>query len=1231
MRQRPFMVSSSAGSAGASDRECETTGTWHSNPAETFHLLLNGVQHPILVKDREGRWLAVNDAACALMCIDREEALLRTDHDLLPREQADRNRATDDEVFGTGNEQKTTEQVALPGGKVHVVTTLKRLVTLPGPSGGESFLVVSFTDLTHEQQISGALRESQEDQHYAYALSPQIPWTADPEGRILEAGPRWFEFTGMTREELREAGWLPAIHPDERESAGQSVAASLATGQPLDLECRFRLRDGTYRWFRARAAARRDEHGAVARWYGTTEDIHDRKLAEIALRESETRFRKMADDAPVIVWVADPDGTATFFSQLWTETTGQAVSEALGSGWMAAVHPEDHAKIEQAFEVAAARSAPFRVEYRLRRSGGDWAWVIDAGQPRFGRDGSFLGYVGSILDITERREMEAALRESEEHYRYSVELSPQIPWTATPEGMVDEVGLRWHGQIGMSRQETLGAGWARALHPDDAERALQGWDRSLRSGEPLDHEYRLQLSDGSYRWFRARAAARRDAGGRIVRWYGTLENIQDRKAAEQALRESEAFARTILENSPDCVRILDIEGRLLFMNEAGHHLLDLDSTADLDTKIWGEIIPPEYREMIEGALAAAMAGKTSRFTTHRFKRDGSVQWLDTIVGYIPGAEDRPARLLSISRDVTSVRQAREAAETARREAEAAAARLSAVLESTMDGVLMLDHDWRVTYASQNARRLLQDRGFRTGASVWTMFPDEMDGVFAAHYRKVMTEQVPVAFEEYLASVHCWFEVHAYPAPEGISIFFRDVTQRREAERERLAAQEKITHMARHDALTGLPNRILFRERLGHILKDRRPGMRTAVLSLDLDGFGAINDTFGHAVGDTLLGHVVERIQSHLRGSDTLARFGGDEFAIVQPSVQQPEDAARLACRIVALLSKPFELHGQQIIIGTSVGVAIAPEDGRTADDLLKSAGVALFGAKSEGRGTHAFFRPGMHERLRTRQAIKAAMIHALPRGEFELHYQPLVRLKTGEISCFEALLRWRHPERGLISPADFIPVAEETGLIVSMGEWALREACSRAAGWPAGCGVAVNLSPAQFRSAGLVDAVSRTLSDSGLQPELLQIEITESLMLQDSTANLDVLRGLRSLGVRIAMDDFGTGYSSLSYLRSFPFDKIKLDQSFVRELPDGQEARAIIRAVAGLGATLGVTTTAEGIETLDQLRILLSTGYDEGQGYLFSKPVADPDVAQLTEAIRKTMSSLLQETTFPPL
>ncbi len=433
---------------------------------------------------------------------------------------------------------------------------------------------------------------------------------------------------------------------------------------------------------------------------------------------------------------------------------------------------------------------------------------------------------------------------------------------------------------------------------------------------------------------------------------------------------------------------------------------------------------------------------------------------------------------------------------------------------------------------------------------------------------------------------------AFDGRDGYLVAVVDITERRNAE-------ARIAHMAHHDGLTNLPNRDFYAERLRQAL-ERAEGKHVAVLCVDLDLFKNVNDSFGHPTGDRLLKDVAERLRAEVRGDNVAARLGGDEFAIVLASGVSPNEASDIADRVIKVLSAPYDIDGIEVVVGASIGIALSPGGGTTSEELMRNADMALYRAKSDGGGMHRFFEPEMDRQAQKRRDMERDLRAAFANGEFELHYQPLVDIAANRVSGFESLLRWRRPDKGMVSPAEFIPVAEDIGLIVAIGEWVLREACTEAANWPSDIKVAVNLSPVQFRSRNLVQAVVSALAHSGLSPRRLELEITESVFLAETEANVATLHQLRELGVRISMDDFGTGYSSLSYLRSFPFDKIKIDRSFVKDLAKRSDCLAIVRAISGLGRSLNITTTAEGVETKDQLDWLRAEGCDEVQGFLFS-------------------------------
>jgi diguanylate cyclase (GGDEF)-like protein len=423
----------------------------------------------------------------------------------------------------------------------------------------------------------------------------------------------------------------------------------------------------------------------------------------------------------------------------------------------------------------------------------------------------------------------------------------------------------------------------------------------------------------------------------------------------------------------------------------------------------------------------------------------------------------------------------------------------------------------------------------------------------------------------------------------------DITERRRAEKQ-------IAHLAHYDALTDLPNRVLFREQLERELERVARGEQLAVLYIDIDEFKSINDSLGHPAGDELLKAVAVRLRGCVRETDFVARLGGDEFAIVQTGIKRPDDVVELVRRFYEAVREPYECLGHRVTTDASIGIAMAPNDGTDLDQLLKSADLAMYGAKADGRRTYRFFEPEMDARVKMRRTLELDMRQAITERGFELRYQPVVDLASNEIVGCEALLRWHHPVRGMISPVDFIPIAEETGLICEIGEWVLATACAEATNWPADIKIAVNVSPVQFKSAAFSLKVAKVLAESGLSADRLELEVTEAVLIRDDEAALAMLQHLRSLGVRIALDDFGTGYSSLSYLQRFPFDKIKIDRCFVNDIAAAEGSSPIVQAVINIARARNMTTTAEGVETEQQKQMLAGLGCTEMQGYLFSQP-----------------------------
>jgi diguanylate cyclase (GGDEF)-like protein/PAS domain S-box-containing protein len=807
-------------------------------------------------------------------------------------------------------------------------------------------------------------------------------------------------------------------------------------------------------------------------------------------------------------------------------------------------------------------------------------------------------------------------------------------WQADSERLANAAGIRGqtpkpfnqrllgiNGAVVLDRGETLSPPTTRLITPVVVNGATVGWVETVGTLQPLLTEVTLlalvTLGLGIAVYFAFTTLPLKA----LDRSLGKLE------VANARFKEQNLILDTALTNMHQGLAMFDAEERLVFANDRYAELYGMTS----DQLKPGTTLPQIAEYRIASGLYAGLtldetlekmrrriAGKTVSYLTRKLS-DGR-----TIAVTVRPRDD--GGWVTTHEDVTEHERLNtrlgEQNHRLRSQEKALKAQnmiLDAALETMSQGLCMFDAEQRVVtcnsrYAEMYGMTMEQ---VKPGTTLQTIIQHRIakglysDGGPDEYMRQRMAPVLAPSNTVHELSDGRSIAIARRPMPDGGWVTtHEDVTESRRRE-------ARIAHMAHHDALTDLPNRILMNEKLEFALARARQGEVAACHLLDLDDFKNINDTLGHPAGDKLLRQVADRLRTLVRATDTIARMGGDEFAILQCGLAQPAEATGLAQRVIEVVSEPYDIDGHQVVIGTSIGIAMGPTDGATPDELIRNADLALYRAKGEGRGTFSFFEPEMDGVMQARRAMETDLRKAQAAGEFELLYQPVVNLATDEISGLEALIRWRHPQKGMIPPSDFITLAEEMGLIEPISEWVLRQACTRAAQWPADLKIAVNLSPAQFRRHGLVDTVISALAASGLPADRLELEITESSLLQNSEATLGMLYQLRELGVRIAMDDFGTGYSSLSYLQSFPFDKIKIDRSFVKDITDGVGSLNIVRAVTAMARGLGMTTTAEGVETPEQLEMIRAEGCTEMQGFLFSKPLSAHEVDELLRTHRR--------------
>jgi diguanylate cyclase (GGDEF)-like protein/PAS domain S-box-containing protein len=583
--------------------------------------------------------------------------------------------------------------------------------------------------------------------------------------------------------------------------------------------------------------------------------------------------------------------------------------------------------------------------------------------------------------------------------------------------------------------------------------------------------------------------------------------------------------------------------------------------------------------------------------------DGSIRWIHDKAFPVRDLDGQVYRVVGIADDITERKQAEEQFQQAARQTRD-------ILSSITDAFFAIDENWRFTYLNATAEKLLRrDKTTLLGREMFGEFPEAAGSLFDINYRKAVAEKVPVEFEAYYPPLETWFEVHAYPYEYGLSVYFRDITERKRTE-------ERLSYLAQYDPLTGLPNRALFLDRLKQaVTRARREGRLAAVMFLDLDRFKEINDNLGHSVGDEVLVEVAKRLMAHLREVDTIARLGGDEFTIVIESFSSADQVNAIAEKILEAFSRPMHAAAQEVYMTCSIGIAICTSQYEDVDALLKNADIAMYHAKQEGRNNYQLYSDAIRSGTSEKLSLEAKLRHALEREEFVLVFQPQVDILSCRIIGAEALIRWQSQELGMVPPGRFIPLAEETGLIVPIGEWVLQSACRQNKAWQqAGLPplrVSVNLSPRQFRQRDLLERIVGVLEQTGLDARYLELEITEGTVMHRFEEVMLTLERLDQIGVGLSIDDFGTGYSSLSYLKRFPVHKLKIDQSFVRDITTDADDAAIVGAIVAMSRSLGLRSIAEGVETEAQLEFLRRLQCDEYQGYLFGRPVPPGEFGKL--------------------
>jgi diguanylate cyclase (GGDEF)-like protein/PAS domain S-box-containing protein len=806
-----------------------------------------------------------------------------------------------------------------------------------------------------------------------------------------------------------------------------------------------------------------------------------------------------------------------------------------------------------------------------------------------------------------------------DNHRAVLDALPTVVWCVDIFGRCIYVNRQWEQFFGQPADAARDQGWLDVALAEHRSRVRESWTAALLAQAPFEAEYRVSLRGGLAGWAQHRAHPMHTAAGRLCGYLGVINDVTATKEAQLAAAEREAEVRFFIHRVPVQIAYFDAAQRCRFANDAYAEANGFSSD-DLPGRTIREIMGEQAYIEVEPQVARTYGKSEAAVTFERTVdlADGSRKYFDVTLTPHLRPDGEPDAAFMVINDVTRYR----AAEQAVRDSEE---RLRKFTDATREGIVF--HDAGIVTDCNPA--LLRLLGREADEVIGQPILDFIAAEHHARVREYMLENAEYPYEVSLAPrngppipIEAMGKTLPFAGRQHRLVVVRDIRDRKQAE-------ERIQFLARHDALTGLPNRFALQERLEQVLATaRRQRRHAATLFIDLDHFKTVNDSLGHHLGDVLLKTVALRIQALLRAADVVARLGGDEFLVVLGDLADENDAVPVAEKLLASVSEPIALEGNSVAVSPSIGISIFPRDGDSSDALIKNADAAMYLAKDRGRANFQFFSPRLSEAAFAALALESRLREATRNGEFELHFQPQVDVKTRVLSGVEALLRWRHPEQGLVIPERFIALAEQRGLIARIGAWALREACAQAMRWRsdglAPITIAVNVSPAQLKQRDLVQLVERVLRDTGLPAGALEIELTESTLSDDIPQMVETLQALKQLGVRLALDDFGTGYSSLAHLKRLPLDRLKIDRSFVRDIPDDADDVAICAAIIDMGRNLGMSVIAEGVETEAQRAFLAERGCHEMQGYLIGPPLP-------AEAMHQFIAAAQVSSTVDPL
>lgn len=926
------------------------------------------------------------------------------------------------------------------------------------------------------------------------------------------------------------------------------------------------------------------------------------------------------------IYMIHPNGNVANWNAGARRIKGYAPEEIIGKNIAVFYDKSEQLKGVPAKNLAiAAHKGRLELEgWRFRQDGSAfWAHVvIDA---IYADDNVLMGFAVITRDCTQQQAQLSLQHEQQEKFRLLVEgVTDYAIYMLDLDGLVVNWNAGAQRAKGYSADEIVGKHFSTfySLQERMAYIPEKNLQTAFRTGRFEDEGWRYR-KDGSAFWAHVIIDAIHDDNGKLIGYTKITRDCTEQRELQRERRAEEEKFRLLVESVTDyAIYMLDPGGHVVNWN-AGAQRAKGYTSQEILGQHFSLFYSAQERQDKTPMINLNTARTTGRFEDQgwRYRKDGSAFWAHVVIDAIHDENGKLVGYAKITRDITERREYEQQILRAKDLAEAQSERMTAmsrfldtIISSIPSCVLVEDAVSReILLVNRKAEQLFGvEKNSMQGKKPHECLPPELSDYFNVLADAALRSEGIHQSERQLITASGERILHTRAATirggdartQYVMLIVDDVTDQR-------AADARIHHMAHHDYLTSLPNRILFRQRLSDALRQAESHDRyTAALCLDLDNFKNVNDALGHQTGDELLRVIARRLRGALREQDTLARIGGDEFAVVLPGLGHYQEASMVAQRLIEVVQPPVNVDGHNLSVGLSIGIAFANEDFASPEQLLRCADMALYEAKRNGRNRYEYFTQEMDVQARTRRAMENDLRDAITDNQMRLYYQPITNSDQQAIIGYEALMRWHHPSRGLIMPGEFIPLAEETGLIHSLGAWALYEACREAKNWSGAQAVSVNLSPVQFKNSTLVSVVEGALRESGLEPWRLEVEITESVLLDNTLGNIHTLQNLKALGVMIALDDFGTGYSSLSYLRSFPFDKIKIDRSFINDMSDSREALAIIRAITGMSRSLDIQITAEGVENREQFDKLKEEGCTLFQGYFFGRP--QPSELRLT-------------------